>query len=68
MMLVFSAVIVIIILYNYRLFQRRLIQILNVITTVRTSSVEHEILRVRSILDSLKEGNSILEQYVFSIR
>lgn len=45
-----------------------MVQLLNIITTVKTSSVENEIIRVRVMLECLKENDEIIEKFNFSIR
>ncbi|KAL4489727.1 hypothetical protein ABPG73_019684 [Tetrahymena malaccensis] len=67
-MIVFTLIIYVVIIMNFGIFQKRMIQLFNIITTVKTSQVENEMTRVNSIIESLKENDEIMEKFTFSIR
>ncbi|EAR96293.2 transmembrane protein, putative (macronuclear) [Tetrahymena thermophila SB210] len=67
-MIVFTLIIYVVIIMNFGIFQKRMIQLFNILTTVKTSQVENEMARVSSIIESLKENDEIIEKFTFSIR
>ncbi|KAL4504349.1 hypothetical protein ABPG72_009795 [Tetrahymena utriculariae] len=67
-MIVFTLIIYVVIIMNFGIFQKRMIQLFNILTTVKTSQVENEMTRVNSAIESLKENDEIIEKFTFSIR